>query len=116
MQVQVNTDDNIDGKDELTVRVESEIRDTLRRFADHITRVEIHLADENAGRAGSDDKRCLIEARLAGRQPEAVTHRAGSVDEAFRGAARKMQRSLDSTLGRLTEQKGSASIRTKRAY
>ena len=115
MQVQVNTDDNVNGKEELILRVESEVRDTLGRFGDHITRVEIHLSDENAGKTGSNDKRCLMEARLAGRQPEAVTHQAGSLDEAFRGAAGKMRRSLESTLGRLTDHKGAASIRTERA-
>lgn len=114
MQVQVNTDDNVDGREELILRVESEVRNALGRFGDHITRVEIHLSDENAGKTASNDKRCLMEARLAGRQPEAVTHQAGSLDEAFRGAAGKLRRSLESTLGRLTNHKGAASIRTER--
>ena len=111
MQVQVNTDDNVEGREELIRRVEAEVRSTLSRFGGEITRIEVHLSDENAGKSGSNDKRCLIEARLAGRQPEAVSDQAGSLEEAFREAARKLRRSLESTLGRLTDHKGVTSIR-----
>lgn len=111
MHVQVNTDDNIDGKDELNQRVEADVRNTLGRFREQITRVEVHLSDENAGKSGSADKRCLMEARLADRRPEAVSHQAGSLEEAFKGASAKLRRSLESTLGRLSDQKGGASIR-----
>jgi hypothetical protein len=111
MQVQVNTDDNVAGREELIQQVTSEVKSTLSRFQDQITRVEVHLSDKNAGKAGSADKRCLMEARLADRKPEAVSHRAGSLEEAFKGAAGKLRRSLGSTLGRLTEHKGGASIR-----
>jgi len=41
MQIQVNTDDNIEGRDELIAQVEADIRDGLSRFADRITRVEV---------------------------------------------------------------------------
>jgi ribosome-associated translation inhibitor RaiA len=111
MQVQVNTDDNVEGRVELIRRVESEIQETLGRFSAHITRIEVHLSDEDADKTSSDDKRCSMEVRLAGRQPEAVSHRADSLEQAFKGAARKLRRSLDSTLGRLTQHKGAASIR-----
>jgi len=74
VQIQVNTDDNIEGRDELARQIEAAVNATLSRFSDQITRVEIHLSDENAGKSGSADKRCLMEARLAGRQPIAVSH------------------------------------------
>ncbi|MEO6444074.1 MAG: HPF/RaiA family ribosome-associated protein [Gemmatimonadaceae bacterium] len=109
MQVQVNTDKNIDGKEELIRGVEAEVVGTLGRFADQITRVEVHLSDVNAAKGGGDDMRCLMEARLAGRQPVAVSHEAATLEEAVNGAADKMKRSLDSTLGRLGEQKGLSS-------
>ncbi len=109
MQVQVNTDNNIDGRDEFIRRVEAEVEGTLGRFADQITRVEVHLSDANAAKSGGDDKRCLMEARLAGRQPVAVSHEAATLEEAVDGAADKMKRSLDSTLGRLGGHKGQTS-------
>jgi hypothetical protein len=112
MQVQVNTDDNVEGRNELAHRIEVEINNTLGRFSDQITRIEVHLSDENAGKSGGADKRCLMEARLAGRQPEAASHQAATLEEAFSGAAKKLRRSLESTLGRLRDHKGGASIRT----
>lgn len=111
MQIQVNTDDSIEGREALTRRVEDELSNTLARFGDYITRVEVHLSDQNSQKSGTNDKRCLMEARLAGRQPIAVTNSARSVDEAFGGAAQKLQRSLESTLGRSKDNERRDSIR-----
>jgi len=102
MLIQINTDDNVHQSDTLTKRIEATVRDILGRFADHVTRVEIHLSDENSDKkSGGSDMRCLLEARLAGLQPVAVTDAAATVEQAVDGAVRKMRRSLDSTLGRL---------------
>lgn len=103
MQVQVNTDRNIDGHEKLGEWVSDTVNDALDRFDDHITRVEVHLSDENGSKNNGDDKRCVMEARIKGRQPTAVTHEAGSVDQAVSGAADKLVRALESTLGRLNE-------------
>lgn len=111
MQVQVNTDNNVEGREELARRVEAQIRTTLDRYADQITRIEVHLGDQNADKGGGDDKRCLLEARLVNRQPETVSDRAATLEQAFGGAARKLRRSLETTLGRLTDHKGGPSIR-----
>jgi hypothetical protein len=112
MQIQVNTDDNIEGHDKLAGEIEAEVLATLSRFSDRITRVEIHLSDENADKSGSADKRCLMEARPAGRQPIVVSHIGMTVEQAYRGAAKKLRSLLESTLGRADDHKGGASIRT----
>ena len=112
MQIQVNTDNNVEGREELSRWVEAELQSTLGRFADQITRLEVHLGDENASRGGGDGKRCLIEVRLANRQPEAVSDRATTLEQAFGRASQKLRRSLESTFGRLDDRKGAASIRT----
>lgn len=102
MQVQINTDSNIEGNEALAQQVESAVRGTLDRFSEQITRVEVHLSDENSGdKFGTKDKRCLLEVRLASRQPIVVSDQAATVEEAVDGAAQKMKHSLDSTLGRL---------------
>jgi ribosome-associated translation inhibitor RaiA len=104
MLIQINTDDNIDHSDGLMEGIEATVRDVLDRFADQLTRVEIHLSDENSDKkGGSTDMRCLLEARLAGFQPVAVTEEAATVEQAVEGAVRKMRRSLDSTLGKRRE-------------
>jgi hypothetical protein len=112
MHIQVNTDDNIKGDAALIGQVEADIRDGLSRFEDQITRVEVHLSDENATRGGSDDKRCMIEARPTGHQSVAVTSHGASVQEASAGALQKIQSKLQSSLGRRNTAKGGQSIRT----
>ena len=111
MQVQLNTDARIQGQDSLVAWVEAELKDRLARFRDQITRIEVHLSDVNGERVGGDEKRCLLEARLTGRQPVAVSHSAGKVADAVRGAADKMLRALDSALGKARQTKGGESIR-----
>ena len=101
MQIQINTDSNIEGRENLAAYVKGVVESTLSRFREHITRVEVHLSDENGNKNGQDDKRCMMEARIEGRQPTAVTHQAANLDQAINGAADKLQRSIESTLGRL---------------
>ena len=106
MQVQINTDRNIEGREALADQVRGVVESALSRFSDHITRVEVHLSDENSDKKGGDDEmRCMMEARIEGRQPIAVTHQAASLDQAVDGAADKLTRLIESTLGRLRDQK-----------
>jgi hypothetical protein len=112
MQVQVNSSETVKGSEELDLWVEREVRQALERFAEHLTRVEVHLDDVNAGKSGPDDKVCTLEVRPAGRDPQAVTHSADSLERALKGAAKKMRTVLDSSLGRLSDHKGAPSIRT----
>jgi ribosome-associated translation inhibitor RaiA len=101
MQVQVNTDHTIGGHEALAANIRSVVEGTLSRFSDHITRVEVHLTDENGNKGGPNDKRCMMEARLEGRQPIAVTNEAATVDGAVDGAADKLHKLIEGTLGRL---------------
>lgn len=101
MKIQVNTDHHIQGDERVIEFVESVVGDALARFADRVTRVEAHLADDNAGKSGDDDKRCTLEVRLRGRNPTAVTHHAGSVHDAVSGAAERLERAVERELGKL---------------
>ena len=105
MQVQVSTDHNIVGHEAFTDEVRGIVESALTRFSDRITRVEIHVSDENSSKGGQDDKRCMLEARLEGRKPIAVTHQASTLVEAVRGAADKMMRLIENTMGRQRDQK-----------
>ncbi len=101
MKIQINTDVHIDGTEALAAQVRATVEQALERFSEHVTRVEVHLGDENGGKSGQQDQRCMMEARLQGRQPVAVTDHAPSLEQAVNGAAQKLVRLLDSTLGRL---------------
>jgi hypothetical protein len=106
MLVQVHTDNHVPGDDELAGNVAADIERSLKRFATHITRVEVHINDENGDKSGANDKRCLVETRVKGLEPFAVSHNAPSVAEAVRGATDKLVRSLDRTLAKLRHPKG----------
>jgi ribosome-associated translation inhibitor RaiA len=101
MKIQLNTDVHIAGTEALADQVSATVEQALARFDDHITRVEVHLSDENGGKSGSHDQRCMLEARLEGRQPVAVTDNAATTEQAVQGAAQKLAHLLDSTFGRL---------------
>jgi len=106
VQVQINTDRNIEGHEALAAQVSGVVESALSRFSDSITRVEVHLSDENSDKkGGNDNMRCVMEARLEGRQPVAVTHQAANVDQAVDGAADKLTRMIESTLGQLRDEK-----------
>lgn len=100
MQIQLNTDSSIQASDSMNEWATREITDRLARFRDQITRVEVHLTDLNGARSGDQDKRCMLEVRLAGRQPLAVTHVADKVADALVGACTKLQHALDTALGK----------------
>lgn len=106
MQVQVHTDNHIEGHEQLVRQVEIDVSSILDRFADQITRVEVHLSDENGPKSTGDDKRCLLEARLRGLQPIPVTHHAATLELAVGGAADKLEKVLDRTLSKLRDPKG----------
>jgi ribosome-associated translation inhibitor RaiA len=101
MHIQINTDKNVEGPEAFAEQIKAIVESTLNRFSEHITRVEVHLSDENSDKAGINDKRCLMEARLEGRQPIAVTHQAANLDLAVQGAAGKLKNMIESNLGRL---------------
>lgn len=102
MQIQVNTDNQTEGSASLTDEVQVIIEEKFSHFADRITRVEVHLNDENSHvRSGGDDKGCQIEVRLAGMEPISVSDHSTSHDLALRGAANKMKHMLETTLGKL---------------
>lgn len=101
MLIKVNTDNHIDGSAEMAAGVEAVVEDTLAHFAERLTRVEVHLSDENSHKGGDRDKRCVMEARAQGLQPIAVTHDAGTADEAVDGAAEKLKHALETHFGRL---------------
>lgn len=105
IDVIVNTDSSVEGSEPLTAKVQSAVASSLARFSSRLTRVEVHLTDQNRGKGGNDDKRCMIEARLEGLQPIAVTATAGTVAQAVDAAVRKAARSIESTLGKLRDRR-----------
>jgi hypothetical protein len=101
MQVQVNCGDGLSSKETLERWATDYLNESLARFADELTRVEVQLSDDAHGKTSGQDMRCMLEARITGHAPVAVSHFAENMDEAMRGATRKLIHALDHKLGKL---------------
>jgi ribosomal subunit interface protein len=103
MNIQVNSDNSIEGGEELNNFIENSLTEHFERYKNAITRIEVYLSDENASKAAGNDKRCLLEARISNHQPIVASHHADNIHQAFEAASDKLLRSLDSMVGRLTD-------------
>ena len=111
MQIQVNTDAKVEGREALLKWVEVEVAERLARFRDRVTRIEVHLSDSNGDKSGVKDKRCVMEARPTGLQPLAVSFEAATVADALTGATEKLKHALEHALERSKDRHGRESIR-----
>lgn len=101
MQIQINTDKTITNHGGLDDHVQTVVSNALHRFGEQITRVEVHLSDNLGQKSADGDNRCLMEARLTGLQPIAVSDHASTLHQAINGATEKLKRSIDSAVGKL---------------
>ena len=111
MEVLVNTDSNIDCDAEEVSRIKAGVTSAFGRFDHSLTRIEVHLRDESAGRGTGDDIRCLLEARPARQDPVTVSHQASTLDEALGGATDKLESLLTHKFDRLTDKDRRDTIR-----
>lgn len=100
MKIQINTDSHVQHDASVVRHVEQALESALGRFGAQLTRIEVHLSDENGQRGGGNDRVCTLEARPAGRPPVAVSDKADSIAVAISGAARKLQHLLDGALAK----------------
>ncbi len=105
MQFQFNSDSSVMGTENVADRIEEMLRGKLARFEDRLTRIEVHVSDENARKGGGDDKTCTIEARPRGGRPIGVTAHAAKVDDAARKAGNTLAQRLERVLGKEAKHK-----------
>jgi ribosome-associated translation inhibitor RaiA len=105
MQININTDKSIERHQGLDDHVTSVVQAAVGRFGEQITRVEAHLSDDNSQKSADGGNRCLLEARITGYQPIAVSEHSATLHQAISGAAEKLQRAVDSALGRRNDKK-----------
>jgi len=105
MKVQINTNKNVDSNESFAAYIRGTVEAVLDRSKDVISRVEVHVSDESGHKRGHNDKRCMMEARIEGIQPIAISHHAETLDLAIDGAAEKLNSLIEGTLGRQRHQK-----------
>lgn len=102
MIIAINTDNHIEGKERMKNYFESVLSDSLKRFEDRISRLDVKLSDENSGAKKSDsDKRCSITAHITGLKDVAVTNNADTIEKAIQGAIPKLKSALEHAIGKM---------------
>jgi ribosome-associated translation inhibitor RaiA len=111
MLVEINTDNHIKCNADFAGRVEGIVASALERFGSRVTRAAVHFSDENSRAKSSDaDKRCAVEARLAGLQPVTVTATGSSLEQALDSALSRLEKTLARTIERRDAPKGRVSF------
>lgn len=106
MDIQINTSNNLTGRQTTVERLEAMVSQHLSRFEGRLTRVEVHVGDENGERNNGPDIRCQIEARPAGQGPVSATDQSNTIDQAAAGALGKLTTALERAFGKTTDRKG----------
>lgn len=101
MQILVNSNHSTDASSRLEERIQASLKSEMAHFEDRLTRIEVHLSDENGPKHGPQNKRCQMEARIKAHDPVSVTHKADSFDLAIDGAANKLNHALAHAFGKL---------------
>ena len=105
MDIKISISSSIGERDTVSAETTDIVTHALHRHEPHLTRLEVHIDDENGPKGGANDIRCTMEARPKGRQPVAVTHHAATPNAAVRGATAKLVALLDSAAGRAEAQR-----------
>jgi len=101
MTIQLNADNNLKINKDYAKKLNAIIDDSFKRYSEYLTRIEVHFSDENSHKTSSNDKKCVLEAKLKGREPIAVSDFGDTYDLAFDSAIDKMKASLDTILGKM---------------
>jgi hypothetical protein len=101
MIIQLNTDKNLTIHSEYEAQITSKLNHDLERYTDHISRIEVHMSDENGSKGGINDKKCLLEARFEGKPPIVTSDLGDTYDLALKGATEKLRNALKTVVSKL---------------
>lgn len=101
MNIQLNADKNLTIHEPYEMQIKAQLTKDLDRYSNHLSRVEIHLSDENGSKAGLNDKKCLIEARLDGKPPLVASDLGNTYDLALKGATEKIKSALNTAVSKM---------------
>ncbi|MFA7273853.1 MAG: HPF/RaiA family ribosome-associated protein [Crocinitomicaceae bacterium] len=100
MKIQFNTDKTISGEERNEDFFTAQIAKELDRYQSHITRIEVHVSDENGKKEGTNDILCLLEARLEGKKPIVASDQAKNIEMAISGATHKLKAAIETIVSR----------------
>ncbi|MDE2400698.1 MAG: ribosomal subunit interface protein [Burkholderiales bacterium] len=112
MQVLLNTDTHVDGRQGMAEYLETVVKESLHRFGEYVTRVEAHVTDAvSHAKTNPDDILCTLEARLVGLEPVVVKGHAPSAHQAIQSALGKLQRAVATAIDKHDTRRDAASVK-----
>lgn len=75
------------------------VTQALRHVAEHVTRVDVHLHDDNGPKHGSA-QRCVVEVHVARQHPLAVHHTSADLYASIKVVTGKLRRLVEKRLDR----------------
>ena len=103
MIIQLNADKNLTIHEAYETQISEKLSKDLERYSDHITRLEVHLSDENGNKSGQNDKKCLLEARMEGKSPIVTSDLGNTYDLALKGATEKLKHAIGTVVSKMQE-------------
>jgi len=101
MLIQLNADKNLVIHEAYGTSIKEVLTKELGHFSGHISRLEVHLSDENGGKGGPNDKRCLLEARIENLHPVSVTADGDTHDQSIKAASHKLKHALETVISKM---------------
>ena len=101
MFIEFHSDNNVKTSEETVAPFRDQINNSFKTYSHQVSSVQVHFSDENGNKGGQDDKRCMMEVRLDGKDPIAVTARLSNITQALKFASDKMKASLDTRRDKL---------------
>lgn len=95
MDIIINSDNNVETSIEFKNYFKGELEQKLKRFDNYITRYEVFFSDESSNKDTQNDHKCVIEARVKGKNPERVSANGDNPQSAFGAAIDKIKSVLD---------------------
>jgi len=103
MIIQLNADKNLTIHEAYETQISEKLSKDLERYNDHITRLEVHLSDENGNKSGQNDKKCLLEAKMEGKPPIVTSDLGNTYDLALKGATEKLKHAIGTVVSKMQE-------------
>ncbi len=100
MKILINSDKTIHSSASLQDNLKDILHKELSHYQPKLSRIDVHLTDQNGVKEGVNDILCLIEAHIDGRPSALASEQADTVELAFSGALDHLVSSLERDFGR----------------
>ncbi len=100
MKILINSDKTIHSSASMQDNLKDILNRELTSYQTKLSRIDVHLTDQNGVKEGVNDILCLIEAHIDGRPSTLASQQADTLELAFSAALDHLVSSLERDFGR----------------